>query len=97
MKLSEPLTGERIVLRNYKSSDLKFITDMWFDKQNGKYMSDPTREYVTDAYQRILEDLENSDDGYYLVAELANECTPHRFGRHLPHGRRHLRHRLLRS
>lgn len=76
MKLSEPLTGERIVLRNYKSSDLKFITDMWFDKQNGKYMSDPTREYVTDAYQRILEDLENSDDGYYLVAELANECTP---------------------
>lgn len=76
MKLDTPLTGDRIILRNYQSSDLTFITDMWFDEQNGKYMSDPTREYVTDAYQSILDDLENSDDGYYLVAELANEGVP---------------------
>lgn len=76
MKLNEPLTGERIIIRNYKSSDLPFITDMWLDEQNGKYMSDPAREYVTETYQRILENLENSDDGYYLVAELANKCVP---------------------
>lgn len=72
MKLNEPLVGERIVIRNYRKSDLKFLTDMWFDEENGKYMSDPTREYVTDAYQSILDDLENSEDGYYLVVELRN-------------------------
>lgn len=76
MKLKEPLTGKRLVIRNYKKSDLSFLTDMWFDEENGKYMSDPTREYVTDAYQGILDDLENSTDGYYLVAELADGGVP---------------------
>lgn len=72
MKLNEPLVGQRIVIRNYQKSDLDFITCMWFDEGNGKYMSDPTREYVTDAYQSILDDLENSDDGYHLIAEMKN-------------------------
>ena len=72
MKLIEPLVGERIVIRNYRKSDLKFLTDMWFDEENGKYMSDPTRAYVDDRYQSILDDLENSEDGYYLVVELRN-------------------------
>ncbi len=72
MKLNEPLIGERIVIRNYKSSNLKFVTDMWFDEENGKYMSDPTKEYVDDRYQSILDDLENSDDGYYLIVDLVN-------------------------
>lgn len=72
MKLNEPMVGQRIVIRNYQKSDLDFITGMWFDEENGKYMSDPTREYVTDAYQSILDDLENSDDGYYLIAEMKN-------------------------
>lgn len=76
MKLKEPLTGKRLVIRNYKKSDLPFLTDMWFDEENGKYMSDPTREYITDAYQEILDDLENSMDGYYLVAELADGGVP---------------------
>lgn len=53
MKLNESLVGERIVIRNYRKSDLKFMTDMWFDEENGKYMSDPTREYVDDRYQKI--------------------------------------------
>lgn len=36
MKLNEPLVGERIAIRNYRKSDLKFLTDMWFDEENGK-------------------------------------------------------------
>lgn len=76
MKLETPLIGERIVIRNYQKSDLKFLTDMWFDVENGKYMSDPAEEYVTDAYQCILDDLENSDDGYYLVVESVNGGLP---------------------
>ena len=74
MKRDQNLTGERIVIRNYEPADLNFLTDMWFDEENGKYMSDPTREYVTDAYQNILNDLQHSDDGYYLVVELAGKA-----------------------
>lgn len=76
MKLNECLIGERILIRNYTQSDLNFMTDMWFDEENGKYMSDPTREYVNDIYRNILNDLENSDEGYYLVAELAEDGEP---------------------
>lgn len=76
MKLDTPLTGDRIVIRNHKNSDLAFVTGMWFDETNGKYMSDPTSAYVDDAYQRILDDLENSDDGYYLVVELKDGSVP---------------------
>ncbi len=76
MKLNEPLMGTRIVIRNHKNSDLPFVTNMWFDEENGKYMSDPTREYIDDRYQSILDDLQNSEDGYYLVVELVNGNTP---------------------
>lgn len=69
MKISAPLVGKRIVLRNYRTSDLPFLTAMWFDAENGKYLSDPTAAFVNDVYQRGLDDPENNKDGYYLVAE----------------------------
>lgn len=70
MKLETALLGNRIRIRNYEESDLEFLTSMWFDEENGKYMSDPTREYVDDAYQKALDALGESPDGYYLVIEL---------------------------
>ena len=39
MKLKQPLVGERIVIRDYTPEDLTFSTDMWFDPENGRYMS----------------------------------------------------------
>lgn len=67
MKLKHDLIGRRIIIRNYQKNDLDFLTSMWFDKENGKYMSDPTKEYVDDTYQNALNNLEDSSDGYYLV------------------------------
>ncbi len=71
MKLNAPLMGGRIVIRNYEATDLDFLAEMWFDPENGKYMSDPTREYIDEAYQSILNTLQDSTDGYYLVVLLA--------------------------
>lgn len=76
MKISASLVGKRIVLRNYRTSDLPFLTAMWFDAENGRYLSDPTAAFVNDVYQRVLDDLENSKDGYYLVAETAQGGVP---------------------
>lgn len=64
------------MLRNHRTSDLPFLTEMWFDAENGKYLSDPTAEFVNDVYQRVLDDLENSRDGYYLVAETVQDGVP---------------------
>lgn len=70
MTLERPLTGERIVIRSYTPEDLAFSTDMWFDPENGRYLSDPAREYVDEVFQRALDGLQDSRDGYYLIAEL---------------------------
>lgn len=72
MKIGKSLIGKRIRLRDYKESDLDFLTDMWLHEENGKYMSDPTAEYVDETYQKALDTLGESETGYYLVIELIN-------------------------
>ncbi len=70
MQIEKSLTSSRITVRNYQKSDLPYLTAMWFDGENGKYMSDPTAEYVDSDFQKALDDLENNPDGYYLTVVL---------------------------
>lgn len=72
MKIETALQGSRIQIRDYRKSDLEFLTDMWFDAENGTYLSDPARAYVDETYQHALDTLEDSPHGYYLVIELAD-------------------------
>lgn len=69
MKLSTDLHTSRITIRNHRASDLPSVTAMWFDEENGRYMSDPTKEYVDEKYQKALDGLEDNPEGYYLVVE----------------------------
>ena len=68
MFIEKPLVSERITLRNALKDDLPALTAMWFDPENGKYLSDPTREYVDSAYQAALDRIEENQKGYYLAA-----------------------------
>lgn len=70
MKIEEKLTNKRISIRSYQRSDLDFVSKMWFDKENGKYLSDPEKEYIDEKFQRAVDGLENSSFGYYFVVEL---------------------------
>ena len=70
MQLEKNLISSRITIRDYRGSDLPFVTAMWFDEENGKYMSDPTREYVDDVYSKALDELEDNPEGYYLTVVL---------------------------
>lgn len=72
MKLTEALHSQRVLIRNYEAADLDFVTGMWLDKENGKYMSDPTRDHVDEAFQKALDELQDSQFGYYLIVEHAN-------------------------
>lgn len=67
MRLDAPLVGERLCIRNYEPADLDFSSGMWFDPENGKYLSDPTAEYVDATYQKALDSLQDSRSGYYLT------------------------------
>lgn len=67
MQLKNNLVAARLMIRDYKKSDLPAVLDMWFDPENGKYMSDPTAAYVDAVYQKALDGLEDNPDGYYLT------------------------------
>lgn len=64
MRISKPIQGGRIRIRNYEATDLAFVTGMWFDEENGKYLSDPTQDYVDEAFQRALDGLSDSKLGF---------------------------------
>lgn len=70
MNLDEPLTGRRIIVRSYTRSDLEFCTKLWFDPENGRYLSDPDREHVDEVFRRALERMQDSENGYYFIVEL---------------------------
>lgn len=70
MRIDGKLTGKRIALRSYQKSDLEFVSSIWFDKENGKYLSDPEKEYIDEKFQRAVDEMEDSPFGYYFVAEM---------------------------
>lgn len=68
MQIKNDLLTSRLIIRNYRKEDLPFVSAMWFDKENGKYMSDPEEAFIDDVYAKALNEMEDSPDGYYLVA-----------------------------
>jgi len=75
-KIEDKLIGKRITVRSYQKSDLDFVSGMWFDKENGKYLSDPEKVYIDEEFQKAVDGLENSKSGYYFVAELNKTGEP---------------------
>ena len=55
MRSGKRLFGKRIIVRDCEKSDLDFCTGMWFDKENGKYLSDPEKEYIDEKFQRAVD------------------------------------------
>lgn len=71
MKIGTPLCGARVRVRDYRKSDLPFCTGLWFDAENGRYMSDPPAGCADAVYQRALDGMEDNAEGYYFVIERA--------------------------
>ena len=76
MQIETALSNDRIIIRDYVATDLSFVTEMWCDKENGQYLSDPTKENIDAVYQNALEAMENNADGYYLVIETKDTRQP---------------------
>ena len=78
MQIKTPLEGARIRIRDYKNGDLPFVTGLWFDPENGRYMSDPPAGKADGRYQKALDEMEDAGVGFYFVIELA--ATGERIG-----------------
>lgn len=76
MLLIKNLETPRLTIRSWQKSDKDFTLSLWGDKENGKYMSDPIRENMDEAYLKCVDEMEDNPDGYYLVAEWKEDGTP---------------------
>lgn len=45
----------RLTLRSWRKSDKDFTLSLWGDRENGKYMSDPVRENMDEAYLKCVD------------------------------------------
>jgi ribosomal-protein-alanine N-acetyltransferase len=78
MRIKSNLVGTNIYIKNYELADKLFCTNMWFNKVNGKYLSDPTEEFVDDNYCQAVDDMYNSPNGYYFI--ITRICDNSRIG-----------------
>ena len=76
MLLIRNLETPRLTIRSWQKSDKDFTLFLWGDKENGKYMSDPIRENMDEAYLKLVDEMEDNPDGYYLIAESKDDGTP---------------------
>ena len=66
----------RLRLRSWRKSDKDFTLSLWGDRENGKYMSDPVRENMDEAYLKCVDEMEDNPEGYYLLAERKADAMP---------------------
>lgn len=67
MQMRDVFTTDRMQVRNCRREDLPVLTAMWFDGENGKYLSDPTAEYADEKFKKALDAIEDNPHGYLLT------------------------------
>ena len=70
MLLNNNLETSRLIIRSWKRTDTDFTLNLWGDRENGKYMSDPARENQDEDYLQAVSEMEDNPNGYYLIAVL---------------------------
>lgn len=76
MQIKEVIQGDRIIIRNQYGTDLGFVESNFFEPETNKYMSDPLREFADDKYFNALSEMEDNEDGYYLIIQLKDSNEP---------------------
>ena len=76
MLLNQNIETQRLVIRSWRRADKDFTLSLWGDKENGRYMSDPSGENMDERYLECIDEMEDSEDGYYLLAEFRDSGEP---------------------
>ena len=65
----ETIETERLHLRPFERTDARFAISIWNDKEMGEYLLDEAMEEISDEYLRMIEDLVDDEECYYMIAE----------------------------
>ena len=65
----ETIETKRLYLRPFERTDARFAISIWNDKEMGEYLLDEAMEEVSDEYLRMIEDLADDEECYYMIAE----------------------------
>ena len=74
----QTIETNRLYLRPFERTDARFAISIWNDKEMGEYLLDEAMEEISDEYLRMIEDLADDDECYYVIAE--NKETRERIG-----------------
>ena len=67
------LKSERLILRDYKESDLDDMHRLWSDKKTMYYLDDIRCETIDDTIIYLKTGLANSDGHYFCICEKPND------------------------
>ncbi|WP_051207765.1 GNAT family N-acetyltransferase [Butyrivibrio sp. AE3006] len=73
MLLTKNIETPRLIIQSWRKTDTDFTLALWGDAENGKYMSDPSSENQDEGYRKAVAEMEDSPDGYYLIAILKED------------------------
>ena len=73
MLLTKNIETPRLTIQSWGKTDTDFTLELWGDAENGKYMSDPSSENQDEGYRQAVAEMEDSPDGYYLIAILKED------------------------
>jgi ribosomal-protein-alanine N-acetyltransferase len=76
MQIKEIIKGDRIIIRDQYTTDLSFVESHFFDPETNQYTGDPLREFADENYYNALSEMENNEDGYYLIIQLKDSDEP---------------------
>lgn len=65
----ETIETERLNLRPFERTDARFAISIWNDKEMGEYLLDEAMDEISDEYLRMIEDLADDEECYYMIAE----------------------------
>ena len=74
----EKIETNRLYLRGFTPEDADFALSIWNDPEMGEYLLDECMETVSEEYHREIEQLGDSPDCCYLIAE--DKATGERIG-----------------
>lgn len=65
---------ERLILRDYKESDLDNMHRLWSDKETMFYLNDILCHTIEDTAKYLKTGIENTDGHYFCIAEKGADC-----------------------
>ena len=66
--LTKNIDTERLIIRSTREEDASLCLNIWLDDEMGKYLGDPPRDKVDEAYLNFAKDIDKDESWFPFVA-----------------------------